>query len=240
MEWTPLHPIGIYVPDWELVFPVTTEKESKMKLTRVGIDLAKNVFQVHGVDEHGKLVWKRCLKRATWLQVLLDKAEPSCVIGMEACGGIWARRPQHMSPLRQAIPGWLEDAENGLTDRFRSWLHGLWNELLRLDQRRKALDAEIEHISDTHPGAKRLKHLRGVGPLVSTALVARFGDGRHFKRGRQAAASVGLTPRHHGTGGKNCLYGITKQGDRYLRSILIHGARAAVWQSKRRDDRMTM
>ncbi|HIN16739.1 MAG TPA: IS110 family transposase [Gammaproteobacteria bacterium] len=300
-----------------------------MKLTRVGIDLAKNVFQVHGVDEHGKLVWKRQLKRATWLQVLLDRAEPSCVIGMEACGGAhhWARElqsrgytvklipaqfvkpyvksqkndakdaeaiceamsrpgmrfvsvktveqqdiqsihrvrsllmsertakanqirglvaeyglvaPQHMSPLRQAIPGWLEDAENGLTDRFRSWLHELWNELLRLDQRRKALDAEIKRISDTHPGAKRLKQLRGVGPLVATALVARFGDGRHFQRGRQAAASVGLTPRHHGTGGKNRLYGITKQGDRYLRSILIHGARAVVWQSKRRDDRLSL
>ncbi len=329
MGWTPPHPIGIYMPDWELVFPVTKEKESEMKLTRVGIDLAKNVFQVHGVDEHGKLVWKRQLKRATWLQVLLDKVEPSCVIGMEACGGAhhWARElqsrgytvklipaqfvkpyvksqkndakdaeaiceamsrpgmrfvsvktveqqdiqsihrvrsllmsertakanqirglvaeyglvaPQHMSPLRQAIPRWLEDAENGLTDRFRSWLHELWNELLRLDQRRKALDAEIKRISDTHPGAKRLKQLRGVGPLVATALVARFGDGRHFQRGRQAAASVGLTPRHHGTGGKNRLYGITKQGDRYLRSILIHGARAVVWQSKRRDDRLSL
>ena len=67
-----------------------------MKLTRVGIDLAKNVFQVHGVDEHGKLVWKRRLKRATWLQVLLDRAEPGCVIGMEACGGAhhWARELQ--------------------------------------------------------------------------------------------------------------------------------------------------
>jgi len=300
-----------------------------MKLTRVGIDLAKNVFQVHGVDEHGKLVWKRRLKRATWLQVLLDKTEPGCMIGMEACGGAhhWARElqsrgytvklippqfvkpyvksqkndardaeaiceamsrpgmrfvsvktveqqdiqsihrvrsllisertakanqirglvaeyglitPQHAGPLRQAIPGWLEDAENGLTDRFRSWLHELWNELLKLDQRCKALDAEIEHISNTHPDAKRLKQLRGVGPLVSTALVARFGDGRHFKRGRQAAASIGLTPRHHGTGGKNRLYGITKQGDRYLRSILIHGARAVVWRAKGRDDRLSL
>ena len=58
-----------------------------MKLSRIGIDLAKNVFQVHGVDARGKLVWKRRLKRNQWLRVLLDKAEPSCVIGMEACGG---------------------------------------------------------------------------------------------------------------------------------------------------------
>ena len=69
--------------------------------------------------------------------------------------------------------------------------------------------------------------------------MARFGDASHFKRGRQAAAAVGLTPRHHGTGGKNRLFGITKQGDRYLRSILIHGARAVVSQAKRRDDRLS-
>ncbi len=67
MGWTPPHPIGIDVPDWELVFPITREKEFEMKLTRVGIDLAKNVFQVQGVDEHGKLVWQRRLKRATVL-----------------------------------------------------------------------------------------------------------------------------------------------------------------------------
>ena len=300
-----------------------------MKLSRIGIDLAKNIFQVHGVDAHGKLVWKRRLKRNQWLRVLLDKAEPSCVIGMEACGGAhhWARElqsrgytvklippqfvkpyvksqkddakdaeaiceamsrpgmrfvsvktveqqdiqsihrvrsllmsertakanqirglvaeygliaPQHVGPLRQAIPAWLEDADNGLTDRFRSLLHELWKELLRLDQRRTALDAQIQHISDSHPDAKRLKQLRGVGPLVATALVARLGDGRHFKRGRQAAASVGLTPRHHGTGGKNRIYGITKQGDSYLRSILIHGARSVVSHAKRRDDRLSL
>jgi len=81
--------------------------------------------------------------------------------------------------------------------------------------------------------------LRGVGPLVATALVACFGDGAHFKRGRQAAASVGLTPRHHGTGGKNRILGITKRGDRYLRSILIHGARSAVSVAHTKDDRLS-
>jgi transposase len=300
-----------------------------MKLTRVGVDLAKNVFQIHGVDKHGKLVWKRQLKRANWLRVLTETLDPGCAVGMEACSGAhhWARElksrgyvvklippqfvkpyvksqkddakdaeaiceamsrpgmrfvsvktleqqdmqaihrvrsllmsernakanqirglvaeyglvaPQHPGPLRKAIPVWLEDAENGLTDPFRSLLHELWNELLGPDQRLKALDTQIKHISDTHPDAKRLKQLRGVGPLVSTALVARLGDGQHFKRGRQAAASVGLTPRHHGTGGKNRLYGITKQGDPYLRSILIHGARAVVHQAKHRDDRLSL
>ena len=58
-----------------------------MNISRSGIDLAKNVFQLHGVDRHGKMVWKRQLKRDQWLRVLLDKTDPSCVIGMEACGG---------------------------------------------------------------------------------------------------------------------------------------------------------
>ena len=67
-----------------------------MKLSRVGVDLAKNVYQLHGVDRHGKIVWKRRLRRGQWLQALLGKAEPGCVIGMEACTGAhhWARELQ--------------------------------------------------------------------------------------------------------------------------------------------------
>ena len=117
------------------------------------------------------------------------------------------------------MPPWLEDAEHGLTDRFRALLHGLWDELLRLDRRLEGLAADIEAICDTQPDAKRLRPLRGVGPLIATARVARFGDGTQFNRERPAAASVGLTPRHHGTGGKARLLRFTKQGDRYLRSI---------------------
>ena len=300
-----------------------------MKISRVGVDLAKNVFQVHGVDSRGKVVWKRQLRRSQWLRALAEQIDTDCEIGMEACGGAhhWARElqsrgyqvklippqfvkpyvkgnkndasdaaaiceamsradmtyvavktveqqdiqalhrvrasvmgrrtatsnqirglvaeyglvaPKDLRPLRRAIPDWLEDAENGLTDRFRRLLHELWQELLRLDQRLAELDGEIEIIAETHADAKRLLKLRGVGPLVATALVARFGDGSHFKRGRQAAASVGLTPRHHGTGGKNRIYGLSKEGDRYLRSILIHGARAVVSQAKRRDDRLSV
>jgi len=164
-------------------------------------------------------------------------AKANQIRGLVAEYGLVA--PQQLGPLRAAIPCWLEDAENGLTDRFRALLHGLWEDLINLDQRIKVLDTEIAAIASTHPDAKRLQQLRGVGPLVATALVAKFGDASHFKQGRQAAASVGLTPRHHGTGGKNRLFGITKHGDPYLRSILIHGARAVVSQAKRRDDRLS-
>lgn len=298
-----------------------------MKVTRVGVDLAKNVFQVHGVDRSGRAVWRRRLKRSSWLKEVVERLEPGCAIGMEACSGAhhWGRAlrargfevklmppqfvkpyvksqkndatdaeaiceamsrpgmryvaiksieqqdiqaihrvraslvgqrtaqanqirglvaeyglvaPQHLGRLHKAIPEWLEDAENGLTDRFRALLHGLWQELLRLDRRVAAMDQEIEALAESHPTAKRLKQLQGVGPLIATALVARFGDGRHFDRGRQAAASIGLTPRHHGTGGKNRLMSITKQGDPYLRSILIHGARSVVSQAHRKNDRL--
>lgn len=67
-----------------------------MKINRVGIDLAKNVFQGHGVDGRGKLVWKRQLKRSNWLRVLVERIDTDCEIGMEACGGAhhWARELQ--------------------------------------------------------------------------------------------------------------------------------------------------
>ena len=78
---------------------IQDEKESEMQITRVGVDLgvgvdlAKNVFQIHGVDGAGRTVWRRQLKRSNWLKVLNEKLEPGCEIGMEACGGAhhWAR-----------------------------------------------------------------------------------------------------------------------------------------------------
>ena len=237
-----------------------------MKLSHVGVDLAKNVFQLHGVDRHGKAVWRRRLRRRQWLDVLLATIDEDCVVGMEACGGAhhWARQlqargitvrliaPQFVKPyvksnkndrndaeaiceammrpsmrfvavktveqqdlqaihrvrstvmsqrrskanqirglvaeyglvaplqivnLRSAVPSWLEDAENGLTDCFRALLNELWIDLQQLDTRVKELDKQIEAIARTNPVTKRLQQLRGVGPLVATALVATVGDG---------------------------------------------------------------
>lgn len=164
-------------------------------------------------------------------------AQVNQIRGLVAEYGLVA--PKQLGPLRRAIPSWLEEAENGLTDRFRRLLYGLWEELLRLEDRIGDFDRQIKQIADSDPTAKRLQQLRGVGPLVATALVARFGDGRPFSRGREAAACIGLTPRHHGTGGRNQVYGITKRGDAYLRSILIHGARAVVSTAHRKDDRLS-
>jgi len=299
-----------------------------MNISRIGIDLAKNVFQLHGVNRHGKAVWKRRLKRDQWLQAVLDQAEPGCEIGMEACGGAhhWARElecrgytvklipPQFVKPyvksnkndandaeaiceamsrpnmrfvtvksvaqqdiqathriraelkdqrtaksnqirglvaeyglvapltmraLRAAIPCWLEDADNGLTDHFRMLLHGLQADLVALDDRVLDLDRQIEKLANSNEVTRRLQQLRGVGPMVATALVATVGDAKQYHKGRQMAASLGLTPRQYSSGDRHRLFGITKRGDVYLRTLLIHGARAVVSQAKHKDDRLS-
>ena len=147
--------------------------------------------------------------------------------------------PLGLAALRSAIPCWLEDADNGLTVLFRSLLHGLWEDLARFDERIATMDAEVDRIAKSDPVAQRLQQLRGVGPLIATALVASVGNGEQFSQGRQMAAALGLTPRQHSSGGKARLLGISKRGDPYLRSILIHGARATVAHAKHKDDRLS-
>jgi transposase len=83
---------------------------------------------------------------------------------------------------------------------------------------------------------KKIEQVHGVGPLIATAVVAAAGDGKEFKRGRQFAAWLGLVPRQHSSGGKPRLLGISKRGDKYLRMLLIHGARAVVAQAEKRND----
>jgi transposase len=299
-----------------------------MKLMRIGVDLAKNVFQIHGVDRHEQPVWRQRLSRERWLQTVLEKIEPGCEIGMESCSGAhhWARQlqargfrvrliaPQFVKPyvksnkndandaeaiceamsrpsmrfvavktieqqdiqathriraglieqrtakanqirgliaeyglvapkellmLRRAIPCWLEEADNGLTVRFRRLLDGLWGDLRTLDERVGELDSEISAIAASEPTAVRLQQLRGVGPMIATALVAAIGDARQFANSRQLAASLGLTPRQHSSGGKDRLLGISKRGDAYLRTLMIHGARSALRTAKFKDDRLS-
>jgi transposase len=300
-----------------------------MKLIRVGVDLAKNVFQVHGVGRDERVVWRRRLARDRWIEALLQRAEPGCVIGMEACTGAhhWARElqkkgftvkliapqfvkpyvksnkndatdaeaiceamarpsmrfvavktleqqdiqavhrvrsglieqrtakanqirglvaeyglvaPRELGQLRIALPRWLENSENGLSSLFRRLLSGLWDDLKGLDDRVAELDREICAIARNDPAANRLQRLRGVGPIIASALVAAVGDARQFANGRQMAASLGLTPKQHSSGGKERRLGISKRGDRYLRSVLIHGARAVIRTAKGKNDRLSM
>jgi len=300
-----------------------------MKLIRVGVDLAKSVFPVHGVDRSEKAAWRRKLSRAEWIKAVQQNVPLEAEIGMEACGSAhhWARElralgysvkliaPQFVKPyvksnkndatdaeaiceamsrpgmrfvsvktidqqdvqaahrirselmdqrkakvnqirgltaeyglvapreilhLRRAIPLWLEDQENGLSPRFRRLLTGLWDDLRVLDGRLVELDQEITTIAASDPVAKRLQQLRGVGPLIATALVATVGDASQFSNGRQLAASLGLTPKQNSSGGKERLLGISKRGDCYVRCVLIHGARSMINSAKTKTDPLSL
>lgn len=118
--------------------------------------------------------------------------------------------PRNLSQLRAVLPDWLEDAENALTERFRRLLAGLWGDLAELDRRVAELDGEIEAIAKSDPVAQRLQQLRGVGPVIATALVAAVGSGEQFAKGRDLAVSLGLTPKQHSTGGKDRLLGASQ------------------------------
>jgi len=294
-----------------------------MNIKRIGIDLAKQVFQVHGVDGQEKVVVRKKLSRAQML-VYFQKLPP-CLIGMEACSSAhyWARElqkightvklmaPQFVKPyvksnkndandaeaiceavarptmrfvaiksieqqdiqavhrirselvqqrtakvnqirgllgeyglvvgqridvLRKALPLMLEDAENGLTVDFRTLLEGLQQDLITLDERVDDMDKKIKLLASSNEDAKRLQQIPGIGPITATALISAIGDGKQFKRGRDLSAWLGLTPRQHSSGGKDRLLGISKRGDAYLRTLLIHGARAVLKVAGNKED----
>lgn len=133
---------------------------------------------------------------------------------------------QGVRALDRAVPAALEDADNELSASTRSVLQMLLEELHELTAKKATLDRQLQALARSHPHYERLLELPGFGPVVASAFIAAIGTGRQFRRGRQVAAWAGLVPRQHSSGGKLQLYGITKNGDRYLRTQLIHGARA--------------
>jgi transposase len=286
-----------------------------MKITTIGIDLAKIVFQIHGVDERGKVGVRKQLKRAE-MSVYFSNLEP-CLIGMEACGSAhyWARKlegyghtvklmaPQFVKPyvktnkndmadaeaiceavarpnmrfvaiktveqqailsvhrarqgfvkartaqgnqirgllaefgiiIRQGIrsitkqiPEILEDGENGLTGTMRNLLERLTDNLKEMDRQVNELEAKIQLWHRENAASRKLAEIPGLGPITASAIVATVGDAREFKSGRQLAAWLGLVPKQHSSGGKQNLLGISKRGDTYLRTLMIHGARAVI------------
>lgn len=112
--------------------------------------------------------------------------------------------PAGINQLRLALPRWLEDRENGLTDQFRILLSDLAEDLRYLDHRLDDRDKQISlSIKDNPVAARRLLELRGVGPLTASALGGALGNGSAFGKRRDFAASAGLTPLQHSTGGKD-------------------------------------
>jgi transposase len=136
------------------------------------------------------------------------------------------------------MPEVLENADEDLTPRMRNLLALLWDEWKELERQVVGLNLEVEQIASTDAACLRLRQIPGIGPLIATAIVAAIGNGAAFHKGREFAAWMGLVPRQYSTGGKAKLFGISKRGNRYLRKILIHGARAVVLRCKR--DRVPM
>jgi len=294
-----------------------------MKITTIGIDLAKNIFQVHGVDERGKTVLRKQLKRKDVVSFFAN-LEP-CLIGMEACGSahFWARKltelghtvrliaPQFVKPyvktnksdrndaeaiceavgrpnmrfvpvktagqqavlslhrarqgfmkarnaqanqirgllaefgivipkgighIAKHLPEILEDGENGLPGMMRQLFERLGENLKDMDKQVVELERQIKLWHRENEQSRKLEEIAGIGPITASAFVATVGDAKSFKNARQVPAWLGMVPRHEGTGGKVKLGRISKRGDVYLRTMLIHGARSVIAQIERKPD----
>lgn len=145
-----------------------------------------------------------------------------------------------LSALRKALPGILEDAENELSDFFRTLLARRWQQLQQVDEDITYYNKSLQRCVEQDTGCQNLLTIPGYGPVLAAAFRSHFGNGSHFKRGRDAAASVGLVPRQHSSGGKTMLLNITKTGDKYLRSLLVHGARAVINHADKKEDTLSL
>lgn len=145
--------------------------------------------------------------------------------------------PNGRAAVMRRVPEMREDAENGLSERFRAELRELAEEWRHLDERVRHDDAQIQAIAQNDPTAQRLMTIPGVGAQGATALRAAVGENPPvFSTGRALAAWIGLVPRQHSTGGRERLLGISKRGDVSLRNRLIHGARAVLRWVERKED----
>src|SRR5262249_24039043 len=168
-------------------------------ITTVGLDIAKSVFQVHCVDADGEVVLRRQLKRR-YVLAFFQKLPPF-LVGIEACASShhWSRELQAPGhTVRLMPPAYVKPYV-----------------------KRHKNDAADET-------SKRLDEIPGVGPALATALVACIADPKAFRSGRDFSAWIGLVPKQNSSGGKEKLGSISKQGDRYLRSLFTAGAPAVI------------
>ena len=292
-----------------------------MQVSTIGLDLAKQVFQVHGIDIDGAIVLRRRLRRSEVVKFF--STLPSCLIGIEACATAhhWARELSTLGhEVRLIPPSYVKayvkrgktdaaDAEaiceavsrpsmrfvplksaqqqsalmlhrsrdllvrqrtmlvNAVRGHFaefgvvapqgigrvgelaallieedavvlpplaRQALRALLAQLRALDEQISSLDAAIVASHRDNEVSRRLATIPGVGPITASAMVASVADARQFKSARHFAAWLGLTPRSHSTGGKERLGGISKQGDPYLRRLLVTGATCVIRHARRK------
>lgn len=292
----------------------------------LGIDLAKNVFQLHGTDAKGKCVLKKRLNREKLIEFMAQLA--SCLIGIEACGGAhyWARTfikmghtvkimsPQFVKPyiksnkndqndaagINEAVtrpsmkfvpikqieqqdvllthrcrelavkqrtalanqirgllleygvviargisqimllPTILDLNKNKLTDKSMTAFTALYEQFKNYDKQVDAYDKEITKQANQDVRCKEIQKIKGIGPITASAVVATIGDASVFKNGREVSAWLGLVPKQHSSGNKIKLGGISKRGDRYIRTLLIHGGRTVVSRCDNKTDRLNL
>ena len=294
-----------------------------MNIATVGLDLAKNVFQVHGVDSAGKRGLKKQLRREQVVPFFANL--PTCLIGMEACGGAhhWSRKlqslghtvklmaPQFVKPyvktnkndaadaeaiceavgrpnmrfvplknieqqavlalhrVRQGfvkartaqanqirgllaefglivpkgirfitsrVPELIEDASLELPGSFRRLVQRVLDHFKELDRQVDELEDQIRTWHRESLISCKLAQVPGIGPITASALVATIGDAKTFENARQLSAWMGLVPKQSSSGGVPTLLGISKRGDTYLRTLMIHGARSVLRLSQNKPD----
>ncbi len=136
------------------------------------------------------------------------------------------------------LPRVIADDSNDLTPTMRRLLAELFDDLSGLEKRIGGVTREIEGLAAKDELARRLMTVPGIGPLVATALLAAAGNAQQFKKARDMAAWLGLVPQQYSTGGKTQMLGISKRGNRYVRRLLIHGARSCMMHLDRSRDRL--
>ena len=144
---------------------------------------------------------------------------------------------QGIEKVRSQLPRILEDAENGLCPPMRTLVADLHERIQMLDKSIKGYDQQVIEIAEADEDCQRLQTIPGIGPLTATAIKMSMGEAENFTSGRHFAAWLGLVPRQVSTGGKPKLLGISKRGNPYLRTLLIHGARAVLYCVKNESDK---
>lgn len=147
--------------------------------------------------------------------------------------------PQGMSAMKK-LPALLGESEGELSALARRHFHRLYERYLSYEEEVASYDAQIEEMAKEEPRCQELMKIEGIGPLTATAALASIGDPTVFKNGRQVGAWLGLVPKQHSSGSKTRLGGISKRGDRYLRTLLIQGARAVVRSCHKKTDKRSL
>jgi transposase len=141
-----------------------------------------------------------------------------------------------ISRLRRALAEIAGNGGDDLNDLVRMLIREVQVELIELDRRIAFYDRQVRELYRNSELCQRLGKIEGIGPVTATALIAAVGDRTCFKNGRQFAAWLGLVPKQRSSGGRTQLFGISKRGDRYLRTLMIHGARAALGKADGKQD----